>query len=166
MWFFDQINVGLVTVDFDSTVSTREGKQERAALGYNPNRQKRNSHHPLLAFISETKMNATAWLHPGNTTAFRNYEAFIDETFEQVLGEQAVSLVRADSSFYAKKIMNCLEASELNYIIAVCCYPNIKHNIYVLKDWVQVCDGIDVCEFTHCFRQKRAKARRHFVVRK
>lgn len=80
-WFFDQINIGPVTVDFDSTVITREGKQEGAALGYNPNRRGRNSHHPLLAFVGETKMVANAWLRPGNTAASSNCEAFMDETF-------------------------------------------------------------------------------------
>ncbi|GEM_PF-855644 len=62
-WFFDQIDIGAVTIDFDSTVITREGKREGAALGYNPNRRGRNSHHPLLAFVSETKMVANAWQH-------------------------------------------------------------------------------------------------------
>ena len=32
-WFFDQMNIGPVTVDFDSTVITREGRQQGAALG-------------------------------------------------------------------------------------------------------------------------------------
>ena len=71
-----------MTVDFDSTVITREGRQQGAALGYNPNRRGRNSHHPLLAFVSETKMVANAWLRPGNTAASSNCEAFMDETFE------------------------------------------------------------------------------------
>src|SRR5208282_1468917 len=38
-WFFSQINIGAVTVDFDSTVITREGAQEGSAKGYNPNRK-------------------------------------------------------------------------------------------------------------------------------
>ncbi|MBK8091459.1 MAG: transposase [Verrucomicrobiaceae bacterium] len=38
-WFFAQINVGAVTVDFDSTVITRDGSQEGAAKGCNPNRK-------------------------------------------------------------------------------------------------------------------------------
>ena len=55
-WFFSQINVGAVTVDFDSTVITREGSQGGSAKGDNPNRKGRNSHHPLMAFISQTRM--------------------------------------------------------------------------------------------------------------
>lgn len=38
-WIFSQINIGAVTVDFDSTVITREGAQEGSAKGYNPNRR-------------------------------------------------------------------------------------------------------------------------------
>ena len=165
-WFFDQMNIGPVTVDFDSIVITREGRQQGAALGYNPNRRGRNSHHPLLAFVSETKMVSNAWLRPGNTAASSNCEAFMDETFEHSLGGQQVGLVRADSGFYTEKILNCLEARALNYIIAVRCYSNIKKGIYGLKDWVEICDGIEVCEFIHQSEQKGAKPRRHFVVRK
>jgi hypothetical protein len=49
-WFFNQMNIGPVPVDFDSTVITREGRQQGAALGYNPNRRGRNSHHPPVVF--------------------------------------------------------------------------------------------------------------------
>ena len=90
-------------------------------MGYNPNRRGRNSYHPLLAFVSETKM-VNAWLRPGNTAASSNCEAFIDETFEHSLGGQQVGSARADSGFYTEKILNCLEARALNYIIAVRCY--------------------------------------------
>jgi hypothetical protein len=55
-WFFSQINLGAVTVDFDSTVITRDGGQEKG----------RNSHHPLMALISQTRMVANPWLRPGN----------------------------------------------------------------------------------------------------
>ena len=41
-WLFSQIKVGAVTVDFDSTVITREGGQEGSAKGYTPNRRGRN----------------------------------------------------------------------------------------------------------------------------
>ena len=65
-WFFSQINVGAVTVDFDSTVITRDGSQEGSAKDYNSNRKGRNSHHPLMALISQTRMVANDWLLPGN----------------------------------------------------------------------------------------------------
>ena len=165
-WFFEQMNLGAVTVDFDSTVISREGKQEGSAVGYNPNRRGRNSHHPLMAFVGETRMVANAWLRPGNTAASSNCEAFMDETFSEALAGQKVGLVRADSGFYTESLLNSLESRDLNYVVAVRCYPNIKGCIYGLKNWVEVCEGIEVCEFTHQSAQKGSKVRRHFVVRK
>lgn len=60
-WFFDQLNVGPLTIDFDSTVITRYGNQEGSKKGYNPNKIGQNSHHPLMAFVSQTRMVANAW---------------------------------------------------------------------------------------------------------
>ena len=38
-WFFNQINVDNITIDFDSTVITRYGEQQGSAKGYNPNKK-------------------------------------------------------------------------------------------------------------------------------
>jgi hypothetical protein len=165
-WFFDQINVGPVTVDFDSTVITREGSQEGSAKGYNPNRRGRNSHHPLMAFVSQTRMVANAWLRPGNTAACSNCVAFMRETFAEALAGVKVGLVRADSGFYTDEILSELEDHHLPYIIAAKAYSNLKHEIYGMKDWVEVCPGIAVKEWQHQPADPKAKARRHLVVRK
>ena len=66
-WFFDQLGIDNVTLDIDSTVLTRYGSQQGSARGYNPNKRGRNSHHPLIAFVSQTNMVANAWQRPGNT---------------------------------------------------------------------------------------------------
>jgi hypothetical protein len=60
--FLQQINVGALTIDLDSSVITRYGNQEGAKKGYNPKKMGRNSHHPLIAFIDQTKMVANAWM--------------------------------------------------------------------------------------------------------
>ena len=58
-WFFGKISaLKRVTLDVDSTVITRNGNQQGAARGYNPNRHGRASHHPLLAFVAEARMVA------------------------------------------------------------------------------------------------------------
>ena len=165
-WFFDQINLGTVTIDFDSTVITREGEQEGAKIGYNPNRRGRNSHHPLMAFVDQTKMVANAWLRPGNTAASSNCEAFFHETFEHALKGVKVGLVRADSGFYTESLLTTLEAKSLNYIVAARAYQVVKHAVHSLTDWTEVCDGIDVAEFKHQTQQEGSVKRRHFVVRK
>lgn len=63
-WFFDDLIFDNYTLDFDSTVMVREGEQEGAAKGYNPKRPGRNSHHPLMAFVSDIRMIANYWLKP------------------------------------------------------------------------------------------------------
>jgi hypothetical protein len=158
--------VGAVTVDFDSTVITREGSQEGSAKGYNPNRKGRNSHHPLMAFISQTRMVANAWLRPGNTAACSNCVEFMRETFDEALAGVKVGLVRGDSGFYTDEILSTLEERSLNYIIAARAYANLKNEIYGMKDWVEVCPGIAVKEWRHQPADPKAKARRHIVVRK
>jgi len=57
-WFFDQIGVDNITVDFDSTVISRYGDQHGNAKGYKPNNRGRSSHHPLMAYMSQTRMVA------------------------------------------------------------------------------------------------------------
>jgi hypothetical protein len=54
-WFFDQISIDSLTVDFDSTILNRYGDQEGSAKGYNPNKRGRISHHPLMAFVGHTR---------------------------------------------------------------------------------------------------------------
>ena len=99
-WFLEQVEIDNITLDIDSTVITRYGNQEGSAKGYNPQKRGRNSHHPLIAFISQTRMVANAWLRPGNTADSSNCKAFLEETFEEVLRNQKVGLLRADSGFY------------------------------------------------------------------
>ena len=165
-WFFDQINLGAVTVDFDSTVITREGSQAGSAKGYNPGRKGRNSHHPLIACISQTRMVANAWLRPGNPAACSNCVEFMRETFDEALAGVKVGLVRGDSGFYTADILSALEARRLPYSIAARAYSNVKNEIHGLKDWVEVCPGIAVKEWRHQPVDPQAKARRHIVVRK
>jgi hypothetical protein len=77
-----------VTIDFDSTVITRYGDKEGSEKGYNPNKRGRNSHHPLMAFVSQTKMVANAWLRPGNTAASTSCIEFMQETFNECLKDR------------------------------------------------------------------------------
>jgi hypothetical protein len=88
------------------------------------------------------------------------------ETFEEALAGVKVGLVRGDSGFYTDEILSALEERNLNYIIAARAYANLKHEIYGMKDWVEVCPGIAVKEWWHQPAGPKTKARRHIVVRK
>jgi hypothetical protein len=84
-WMFDQISINGLTLDLDSTVMTRYGSQEGAAKGYNPSQRGRASQHPLMAFVSETRMIANCWLRPGNASSANNAQGFLANTRERLV---------------------------------------------------------------------------------
>ena len=70
---------GGFSLDLDSTVFQRAGRQQGAAKGYNPRRPGRNSHHPLLAVLAEAPFVLLGWLRSGNTGAAKGAAAFLSE---------------------------------------------------------------------------------------
>src|SRR5271154_2886139 len=164
-WFIDNLKIKNITIDFDSSVITRYGEQEGSKVGYNANKPGRASHHPLMAFVAETRMVANAWLRQGNTAALSNCKAFVDETFE-ILKDKTIGLVRADSGFYANDFLNYLETErQNNYIIAVKTYPTIKRELQTQKTWWTLKDGMEICEFEY-HSPDWEKPRRMVAVRK
>ena len=144
-WFFDNLVFDNYTLDFDSTVMVREGEQEGAVKGYNPKRPGRNSHHPLIAFVSDIRMIADYWLRPGNTAASTNYLSFLEDTLENLAGKR-VGLIRMDSGFFTKEILDYLEQKGLEYIVACRFTWPIKRELVGGKAWVEVADGIEMAE--------------------
>lgn len=147
-WFFSQLLFDNYTLDFDSTVIVREGVQEGAAKGYNPKRPGRPSHHPLLAFVADVRMIANYWLRPGNTSATTNYLSFLDDTLSRLSGKR-VGLVRMDSGFFAKNVLEYLEKRQLHYIVACRFNNRIKYSLTHERAWVEVADGLQISETTY-----------------
>ncbi|MBD3841497.1 MAG: transposase [Campylobacterales bacterium] len=117
--FLKQINIGALTIDLDSSVVARYGVQEGAKKGYNPKKMGRNSHHPFIAFIDQTRMVANAWMRSGDTADLNNWEAFLYETFKIVLKDKEVGLVRADSGFYSNEFLKWFEKRKTK--LCCCC---------------------------------------------
>ncbi len=55
--------------DWDSTVVVRYGKQEDTAIGYNPQKPGRPSHHPLACVIGGTRLCLHMEWRKGNTVS-------------------------------------------------------------------------------------------------
>ncbi|MFO0216797.1 MAG: transposase, partial [Burkholderiales bacterium] len=109
----------IFTLDLDSTVMTRYGAQEGAARGYyNPAKRGRASHHPLMAFMADTRMIANCWLRPGNSSSANNVQAFLANTRYR-LGDKQVSLLRADRGFGDSVFIDYLDEQQLHHIIAL-----------------------------------------------
>jgi hypothetical protein len=149
-WFFHQLQFDNYTLDLDSTVSTRYGEQEGAAVGYNPKKRGRKSHHSLGAFVAESRMVVNYWLRPGNTSATNNIFSFCCDTLSRLRGKK-IGLVRADSGFHDQAIFTYLEKEEhhIPYIIAMRFHAPIKRLIASLKTWTALDTGIEITETTY-----------------
>ena len=145
-WFFGKINaLQRITLDVDSTVVTRNGEQEGAARGYNPNRHGRPSHHPLLAFVAEARMVANFWLRPGNAHSANNVLQFLESTLHH-LGDKIVGLLRADSGFFDEAILIALEGKRIPYIIAARLTRPLQRTIYQTTGWWALETGLELTE--------------------
>lgn len=146
-WFFNQMVFDNYTLDLDSTVMTRYGHQEGAAVGYNPKKRGRPSHHPLMGFVAECRMVVNCWLREGNAYTTKYFKEFLEKTLER-MGEKTIGLLRADSGFYDKAIFEHLENRDkpISYIIAAKFYGPIQWAIKRQKHWWRLGEGIEIAE--------------------
>jgi len=165
-WFFSNIKFNNYTLDLDSTVMTRYGEQEGSKRGYNPKKPGRKSHHPLMAFISDSKMVANFWLRPGNSYTTNNFVGFLEDTLEKLKDKQ-VGLIRLDSGFYSKEIFEYLEkkgSKGINYIVAAKLYYPIKRKLAYQKTWLRLDEGIEIADTSYQSADWK-KPRRMIIVR-
>lgn len=147
-WMFGRLRLGGVTLDLDSTVMTRYGQQEGATRGYNPSKRGRASHHPLMAFVSDTRMVANCWLRPGNAHSANNVQAFLDNTLDK-LGGKRVALLRADSGFSDNAFLDEVEQKQLHHVIALRLNSPLQRALVDQGGWWMLDDGIELVSFDY-----------------
>jgi len=160
-WFFEQLHFDNYTLDVDSSVITRYGEQEGSKKGYNPKKPGRNSHHPLFAFVSDVRMVANCWNRSGNTGSNSNCINFLEETFE-ILKNKKIGLFRADSGFCTSEILDYIESKGIAYVMSCKLYSNLQNEIYRLKHWRSLGEGIWISEFN--YKQNGWQQARRVVV--
>lgn len=131
---FAQVGLQTLTLDLDSTVLTRYGQQQGAKRGYNPSKRGRASHHPLMAFVADSRMLANVWLRPGNSASANNAISFLQSSLEN-LGTKRVGLVRADSGFCESAFLSHLEQSKLPYTVAMRLMRPLQHSLVNAQWW-------------------------------
>lgn len=142
-WIFSNLKFDNITLDCDSTILTRYGKQQGAKRGYNPHKSGRVSHHPIMAFVADVKLVANFWLRSGNSGASDNFVSFLSDTFDKLQGK-TVSLVRLDSGFHSTEVLDYLEGTQTNYIVAARFYEPIQHAIAGITTWLKLDEDIEV----------------------
>lgn len=148
-WLFSNLKIDCLTLDLDSTVMTRYGRQEGVARGYNPAKRGRPSHHPLMAFLADVQMVANLWLRPGNTRSANNASAFLSATLAR-LGGKRIGLLRADSGFSDSQFLEEIEAKHrLHYIIALRLHQPLQRALVRATQWWPVAPGIELASFEY-----------------
>ena len=110
--WFSNIGLDRHTIDIDSSVITRFGAQKGVAVGYNPKKYGRVSHHPIIAFSAEAKMVVQAW----NSASATQFDEFMRRC--HIIPKEKIGLIRADSGFFGGKNLDFLEERGLQYVIA------------------------------------------------
>ena len=135
------------TLDLDSTVFERYGKQEGSLKGHNPRKHGRPSHHPLLAVLSEAHFLLHGWLRSGNCGTSRGAEEFLKEALALWGQRQKIRLLRADSGFFDDRLLNFLEQRRLPYIVVARLTLWVKRAAQRVEQWTLLDDNFAVGEF-------------------
>ena len=137
-----KVSIRYMTIDLDSSVVTRYGRQEKAEVGYNPQKKGRGSHHPLMGFCAESKMVINGWMRGGKSHSNSRAIEFIKEIM-LIVGQENIGLLRGDVGFYSHHIMNFLEQLDkpLSYLFKVRMTTGVQKRIIEQKKW-HSCDDV------------------------
>lgn len=150
------------TLDLDSTVFERYGKQEGSLKGHNPRKHGRPSHHPLLAVLSEAHFLLHGWLRSGNCGTARGVEEFLKEALALWGQRQKIRLLRADSGFFEDQLLSFLEQRRLPYIVVARLTKWVKRAAQRVEQWRELDDDFAAGEFR--LRLYSWEVERRFVV--
>ena len=135
------------TLDLDSTVFERYGKQEGSLKGHNPRKHGRPSHHPLLAVLGEAHFLLHGWLRSGNCGTARGVEEFLKEALALWGQRQKIRLLRADSGFFDDQLLSFLEQRRLPYIVVARMTKWVKRAAQRVEQWTVLDDNYAAGEF-------------------
>lgn len=155
---------GSYTLDLDSSIFERYGKQEGAVLGYNPKKHRRPSHHPLIASLAENEAVVNAWLRSGNTASVTGATEFLTEALAAMPAGASVGVVRGDSGFDSGKFFDFLEERRLNYAVCGRFTRGVKRMIAGVGVWRALDADTEVSEIV--FQAKSwSRGRRLVLIR-
>jgi hypothetical protein len=156
------------TLDLDSTILCRYGEQEGSLKGYNPKKPGRPSHHPLVAFLAEGRRLLWATLRSGNSGSANGCVEFLKQALTVLPDGQQIGLVRADSGFFEKRLLEYLESQNLPYII-VARLTRIVRKLVIHQlpstSWRTVASGIEVADLAVSLPNWKATKRRFVCLR-
>jgi hypothetical protein len=136
------------SLDLDSTVFERYGRQQGALRGPNPRKHGRPSHHPLLAVLAEAHFLLHGWLRSGNCGSARGAVEFLKEALALLPKQHTIRVVRADAGFFDQQLLGFLEQRELSYIVVARLTRWLKREAARVTQWRALDEHYAVGEFS------------------
>jgi len=112
--------------DLDSTVVTVFGRQENAAVGYNPRYRGKRSYNPLLCIEANSSYLWDTELRPGNAGTWDGSVELLETCFVNVPPDIRELRIRADSGFGFNPVLEALESRSTQYAVVARLSPAFK----------------------------------------
>lgn len=147
--------------DFDTSVLTVFGQQEKARVGYNPKKRGRRSYHPLFCFEGQTADCWASELYPGDMHPAPVVMPFLETVLAKLPPSIRRKYFRGDSAFFDGDLVHFHNSHGIGYVIVARLTKPIKRRLSSLK-YQKVSLHLETAEFT--YQPYRWKAAQRFVV--
>ncbi len=132
-----------LTIDLDSTICETYGLKKQGAQKVNYAQVR--GYQPFLAVAAESSEVLNCRLRGGNASSARGAAHFLDQTLRRVrrAGASGEVVVRADSGFYAEKVIQACQCHGARFSITARLYTNLSKLIQALPEdaWTPIAWG-------------------------
>jgi hypothetical protein len=149
-------------LDLDATVKCLYGKQEGAAIGYNPHKPGRPSHCYHSAFMANTRLALKVEVAPGNRSASSHGMPGLWTWFDQLSPHERPAWLRGDIGFGNDAVMREAEARNQPYLFKLRLTANVKRLVRSLfgatgwtdagQEWEGIEASLALSGWTHARR--------------
>jgi len=151
-------------LDLDSTVVTVFGRQEGAAVGYNPRYRGKRSYDPLLCLEANSSFLWDTELRRGDAGTWAGSVELLASCFFSIPSDIRELRVRSDAGFGYGPVLDMLEARPAQYAVVARMIPSIKRVLGGLR-YERLNRRWEIAEFEHR-ASDWPRARRCIVARR
>src|SRR6266581_3165344 len=120
-------------LDLDSTVVTVFGRQEGAAVGYNPRYRGKRSYDPLICLEANSSFLWDTELRPGDAGTWAGSRELLASCFLSIPADIRELRVRADAGFGYGSVFEMLEERPAQYAVVARMTPSLKRALGSLR---------------------------------
>ena len=151
-------------LDLDSTVVTVFGRQEGAAVGYNPRYRGKRSYDPLLCLEANSSFLWDTELRPGDAGTWTGSRELLATCFLSIPADIRELRVRADAGFGYGPVLEMLEERPAQYAVVARMAGSLKRALGGLR-YERLNPRWEIAQCEH-HTSERAPARRCVVARR